>query len=400
MDTQGLEVLGLYRNRTISLSTDTPSNATERSVIKEAINLILFSEAFTFYSLSVIIPVGCVCNILALATFLTKRMRKQSSCWYLAMLALADTIVLVTELIRQWLPNPRINVNVYNESQIACILVTYLSLVSRTLSSWTIVVFTIERTVCVMKPLKGIRKIANTSLAKKIIALEVSCSLLSATYIFFLSTVRSVGGKMECTSIEAKHDLNNSMSLIWILFSTFLPVTLVCILNAITIRKLSKLKEKRGDLFSQRNYDYAVNKNKVTLMLLTVSTCFILLSTPYLILWIWVNRLRATNAAEYHTIQAALGIVRVFYVLNFAINLALYSITGSKFRKQLLVVITCSKDDLSPDSSSLRRRSTHKNIALQVQRRRSTHGTLHEVVSAKPTEEEETGSTSEGIAKF
>lgn len=381
------------RNTTAVPPTSLPTtNSSQDDLITAALPIVVFAEDFAFYSLSFIIPIGCICNILALVTFCRKRMRTQSSCWYLAALTVADTLVLVAELCSHWLPHYKIYVNWYNEHHPMCVITSYLSMTARAVSSWTIVMFTIERMVCVINPLKGIEKLANTYTAKKIIAAGICVCFFPASFVLILSSVRKRGLRMECTYFESHAHLSKSLSLVWIIFSTFVPVTLICTFNCITLCKLYRMKQQHGDLFAVKNNGYGIRKNRIASMLLTVSTCFVILSTPYLIAFIIdYNQNPGHSANEFLSLKGILGIFRVFYMVNFALPLILCIASGAKFRRELLRWITCSGKGKS-FGSSFRKHTTQLSIgremALRAQRRRSTHGTLHDVVCMETIQEE------------
>ena len=59
------------------------------------------SRYIYFYGLSIILPVGLLCNILCFAVFLSSRgLRRTTTGHYLIALAVADTIFLLGELFR------------------------------------------------------------------------------------------------------------------------------------------------------------------------------------------------------------------------------------------------------------------------------------------------------------
>ena len=90
-----------------SLSGDEPLASTE--VITEEAGLDVAGEKpdydigryVYFYGLSVLLPVGVLCNLLCFAVFLSSRtMRKTSTGHFLIALAVADTIFLIGEILR------------------------------------------------------------------------------------------------------------------------------------------------------------------------------------------------------------------------------------------------------------------------------------------------------------
>lgn len=65
-----------------------------------------------FFGLSVIIPLGLVCNTLSLVVFVSRAMRRRVSSWYLAALAVSDNLSLIAVAFDYWLKDDRIGIKV------------------------------------------------------------------------------------------------------------------------------------------------------------------------------------------------------------------------------------------------------------------------------------------------
>jgi hypothetical protein len=65
-----------------------------------------------FYGLSLIVPAGLICNGLSLAVFMSRVMRHRASSWYLAALAVSDTLALLAVTFDYWVKNHRIGLTV------------------------------------------------------------------------------------------------------------------------------------------------------------------------------------------------------------------------------------------------------------------------------------------------
>lgn len=73
---------------------------------------VLTSQDVMFSGLSVIIPSGLVLNALSLVVFMSRAMRRRASSWYLAALAVSDTLSLIAVSFDYWLKDSRIGLQV------------------------------------------------------------------------------------------------------------------------------------------------------------------------------------------------------------------------------------------------------------------------------------------------
>ena len=121
--------------------------------------LVAIEENLSIYGPFVLSTMGIIGNVISILIFLSPRYRRQSSHFYLLSLALSDLCFLIINLVEDTLRNhnqlyqSRLNF-LDRSSPILCILVEYARNVTRSLSSWIIVSFTIERLLVVFHPLK------------------------------------------------------------------------------------------------------------------------------------------------------------------------------------------------------------------------------------------------------
>jgi len=75
-----------------------------------------------FSGLSIIIPSGLVLNALSLVVFMSRAMRRRASSWYLAALAVSDTMSLVAVSFDYWLKDSRIGLQVRSRFHVTPLL--------------------------------------------------------------------------------------------------------------------------------------------------------------------------------------------------------------------------------------------------------------------------------------
>ncbi|XP_039484849.1 galanin-like G-protein coupled receptor npr-9 [Drosophila santomea] len=142
---------------TLIESNATEYNATEMDANDSAgeddemLRIAFFIGDFVHqYYIPVVCCTGSIGNILSVFVFFRTKLRKLSSSFYLAALAVSDTCFLAG-LFAQWLNF--LNVDIYNRNYF-CQFFTFFSYLASFCSVWFVVAFTVERFIAVIYPLK------------------------------------------------------------------------------------------------------------------------------------------------------------------------------------------------------------------------------------------------------
>ena len=113
---------------------------------------------------------------------------------------------------------------------------------------------------------------------------------------------------------------------------SFIPLTVMFTANCLIILKfmLAKLKDRQG---GSESVNQALSKSAVkgSVMLLTISFAFIILTAPICITY--------TITVDPPVIVYGITVILVY--LNHSINGVLYSISGSRFRHELIQLFVC-----------------------------------------------------------
>src|SRR2546430_12538254 len=110
--------------------------------------LVIVEQYISIYGPFILTTLGIIGNILSILIFLSPRYRRQSSHFYLLCLALSDLCFLIINLLEDTFRNHnqlyRSRINFLDRSStIVCIFIEYARNVTRLLSSWIVVSFTI-----------------------------------------------------------------------------------------------------------------------------------------------------------------------------------------------------------------------------------------------------------------
>ncbi len=208
-------------------------------------NLKYYENALDFYAFTTpfIISIGLFGNPVILCVFLSKAMRKISASFYLASLALSDTLVLLSYVLLDWLhkglhrwPNAKpINLISYNGMCQVFLLVSYGF---RFMSVYLIVFFTIERYLGICKPLTR-QKMNTHRFARRAIGCVVMMSLLISAYKPIISGVHTTqSGQRICGGRPDYERVNFILDTIYALTITALPFLILTIFNMLITRKL------------------------------------------------------------------------------------------------------------------------------------------------------------------
>ncbi|KAL8586556.1 hypothetical protein ACOMHN_053909 [Nucella lapillus] len=388
-----------HLNHNLNLNHTSPplnlSNCSYPPRLPAAPKIVTWSLAFYTWSVPVVLCVGVLGNTLSLRVFLSPNMRKLSASTYLAALSTSDILALLFYVLMEWLrvfllPNMRkLSASTYlaalstwdilallfhvlmerlrwgvpqfrNDHQQpaflnttgVCHVLVYFSYVTRFLSAWLIVVFTMERYIGVCHPLKRKDMCGCRHSAPKILGGLLTVAMLLMLFKPILTSSRqfqTANSQMERCLPDPDHRLLSFvLDTVYGLSITLLPFLLISILNALIIRKL--LTRNRRHKKCQVVTEESIIRMEFTVILLVVSFVFIVLNLPYCILWCQrfflanqdIHQLLRDNdytGDRFDHYEGALMITRVIFYVNYCVNFFLYSVTGAYFRKELKILV-------------------------------------------------------------
>ncbi|XP_071517323.1 LOW QUALITY PROTEIN: FMRFamide receptor-like [Panulirus ornatus] len=321
-----------------------------------------------FWVTPVLVMFGCVGNVVSVWVFHSTKLRTLSSSCYLAALAASDTGFLVT-LLLVWLS--MIGHDLLNQPG-WCQAINYAIYVTTFLSVWLVVAFTVERFIAVCYPLLR-ATVCTVRRARLVILLLTAVALLLYSYLLVAAAPghHPGAGRTMCKVRPQYMRLATTMNHIDTLLTLVLPVLTVVTLNVRIARCVWHVERLRhsmtlahcnasassdvnrgwaGSMGSQEGGSSGSgvvvvaggrgsqtprvrSQNKVTKMLLIISTVFILLNLPsygmraYIFFWCGE---KCDASGLFYTLQQTFTLL--FYT-NFAINFLLYCVTGQNFRR-------------------------------------------------------------------
>ena len=318
---------------------------------------VMLSHIICLYGTAFFVIIGLTGNIMNILVFSRKDMRNVSSNIYLLLLALSDSIYLVSVFSSKILNTLYClyyrdsAIDIYNRSNTMCRTVQFLMDLTSDYSTCLVLLFTLERFVAVFAPTQ-FKSLCTAQRAK------IVC------FVMFLITVGSIGpyhfmymkvqvtktGNMYCAIDSHYESVFSTTYVVEMIIYRVIPTVLTAGFNISIIYKVIKLKRKRQKWSNIQNKGKAQKRDdrsiQLTIMLIIVSSTYIILFLPVLTVF-FITKLRR----EYEFIRLSIPVDPLFafknyaellYVIGHSINVFLYTITGQVFREQLLQLL-CSR---------------------------------------------------------
>ncbi|XP_013389190.1 G-protein coupled receptor daf-37 [Lingula anatina] len=367
----------LFKMDTCEVSQELTTNVTQGSVDNSSAAVLLMK----------VIPIvflvfGTAGNILSIVVLRRPFMRKTWTGFFLSSLAVVDTLVLWTGLLRHTIKAYNPDTDIRDLSSIGCKLHRFLLYVFLDMSAWILVALTVGRYITVCHVFK-----ASTWCTRKraLIALLVIILFTVGLNLHTLWTVdlncNPATGQLKCDHFQETdpyfYFVENAVPWIAVCVYAFGPFTIMIILNGCIIRRIRKsqryhnsMKVRSISIQSQNSIcddKISFNKNgapgpslgttsspypdcpnkdhhneharSTTVMLLVVTFAFLLLASPSFVNLIVEYYTRNTHELTLeHKSEHQLGstLVLILNYMNHAVNFILYCVSGKSFRDELV----------------------------------------------------------------
>ena len=319
-----------------------------------------------FYVLLVIALVGNGLSLFAVR----QRLRTSNPCFYIANIAVSDTMVIFLK----WL---YIMLSIYRPEKTnwECKILNFLSNVSVYSSIWLVIMMTAERCIAVVWPLKisGWVTMKRAKIAVAILYLIMAA--INSVYLIILEGAPDLQTKRGKCIVHARYVsfYKSVWTVIDMVMYAYIPQILIFFFNILIIVKLAQARKGQAEMRNAPKSEQS--QGQVTAMLLTVSITFFLLTSPYTFFYLciqndlWNFRASAKSYALYSLINT---ILRLLADLNHCVNFILYVTVGKRFREDIMKPCRRRRQNESNMSGSSTLATSLSSVAMTVTEERRT----------------------------
>ncbi|XP_067667131.1 probable G-protein coupled receptor 139 [Haliotis asinina] len=297
-----------------------------------------------------LILLGTIGNGLSLTIMCQREMRQTSTCFYLAVLAIADTTVLYISAFKTWLRTVS-GFELLHVSQASCKITMFLAYFSTHFSAWIIVAVTVERFLAVWFPLKAgtMCSVSRAKFGTIIIAglvILINCQVLWTAELKSVPSSSLSETKLMCIPYKDYAEFVCEL-LAWmnLILYSFLPFVVLLLFNILIIINLLKHRQVLTSTMTKDDQQMRSSHRKLAITLLSVSFAWIVTTMPSTLFLVFKPRpVSVSHAAQQQLVRV---ICYSLMYVNHAINFGLYCITGNRFRHELNRLL-CRKPTSSP----------------------------------------------------
>ena len=267
--------------------------------------------------------------------------RKMSTCIYMAAISINDNIMMYmsshdyfvsTQKIHPWHP-------------VECKCIAFGALFALQNSTFLILTMTLDKYIAIKWPHRAATY--STPRRARIIAVCVyACTLIYNTPHLFLSSINNG----QCFAYSVKLLITKVYSWISFVFNAVIPFTLLIHMNYVIVKTVRSSRK----MFSANNTTTGSGKaqetdtrsksmknaeSQLTIMLLMVTTLFLILLCPTYIRFIYLTLVERDTPLKYANSLLFFQISFKLYTTNSGVNFFLYCLSGQKFRNDVKEIL-------------------------------------------------------------
>ena len=319
---------------------------------------VIFTIAmgFRMYWFPVLVPIGLIGNTLSFLVMIKPNNRKMSTCIYMAAISINNNLMMCLA-IYTWVFTVA---KEHSWHPIECKLKVYLVAFALQNSTYQVLVMTIDKYVAIKWPHRA--AIYSTPRRAKftILVILIWVMTYSTPHLFFSGII----GK-ECFGYLIGGIITKVYSWLTLVVNALIPFSMLMYMNYLNIKKVRQSRKMlstndtqndsqgQGNANKKRQKTMKNTENQLTVMLLLVTTLFLILMIPTYMRFLYTTFVDRDTPEKYARLIFFYHISQKLYHSNNGINFSLYCISGQKFRSDLKELLCCSNDSLNNREAKL-----------------------------------------------
>ena len=355
-------------------STEDVPSVNENNFMEEIQTYMTFKIAtyINNYWFPILVPIGLVGNTLSFLVMIKPSNRKMSTCIYMAAISINDNFMMLVAL-QYYLVS---GLQMYQQPTLHCKFGAYFSQLISQNGTFQVVAMTLDKYIAITWPHKA--TIFSTPRRAKISVLSVCivAHVYNIPHIFLSALTKNI-----CRAYVVGGTFTKVYSWFSFVLNAVLPFISLCYMNYNIIRKVRQSCQRFGGMElvykteghqkgqgqghhqshsqghtqghqkGQNNVLNTVRENKfkkienqLVIMLLLVTTLFLILMLPSYIRYLYSPFIKEDTPAKYTFIMFFFQLSYKLYSTNHGINFFLYCLSGQKFRNDLKEILGFSRN--------------------------------------------------------
>ena len=271
---------------------------------------------------------GTIGNVLSAVVMLRPGLRKLTTTLYLLALAVVDTLVLYTGLLRSWILH-LYGIDVRDASTTACRAQLFFLYIFTHLQAWILVCVAVERAAAIFLLHKAKEIFTRKFAAAKMAIIGMILAILNC---HFLWMYRLVDGNCTHDPYYSRY-AREIFNWIDLAVASLLPFLIMLVANTgIGVKLICANRARKAGL----NDGTDAKLTSMTAILFSISLVFLLTTAPAVFFinlhWKWYTG----TTDSYVRMELANTIVSLIFYINFTHNFLLYCVSAPRFRREFL----------------------------------------------------------------
>ena len=301
------------------------------------------------YWFPVLVPIGLVGNTLSFFVMMKPNNRKVSTCIYMAAISINDNILMCL-CSHEYLVY---SLQIHKWNLTECKFLAFGALFSVQNCTYLTLVMTVDKYIAIKWPQRAATYSTPRRSRMIVVGLYTSVFIYNIPQ-FFLS---DIVGSNRCIGYAIQSQITRIYSWFSFVLNAVIPFTLLIYMNFVIVKTVRKSRKSFGDNDRTTGMDARQKamksaENQLTIMLLLVTTLFLILLFPAYFRFIYVAVAKRDTPGKYARLFLVNIVTSRLYTTNSGINFFLYCISGKKFRNDLKEILRCSNTSKSPVTGS------------------------------------------------